>query len=325
MKLGMNTNSVTKVTVAKTLLPAGRELLEGEFEVVEGGSGSNRQRLLELIPNSAALVADPTVPVDGEVLDAAGSVLRIVANFAVGYDNIDLDACASRGVIVTNTPDVLTDATAELAAGLTFAAARRIPEFEGELRSGGWTGWEPDGFRGVELTGCTIGVLGMGRIGRRYAEIMSGVSGRTIFWSRSERPEVESELGAEQVGLAELLSRADVLSIHAAATLENRGMIGPEQIAAMKSGAILVNTARGSLVDATAVADALASGQLAAAGLDVFENEPEVPQALLDAPGAVLTPHIGSATFRARDEMARVTARNVVEVLSGREPVTPVP
>lgn len=324
MKLGMNTNSVTKVTVAKTLLPAGTEILEGEFDVVEGGSECDREILLELLPGSAALIADPTVPVDHEVLEAAGPTLRIVANYAVGYDNIDLEACTSRGVIVTNTPDVLTDATAELAAGLTFAAARRITEFEGDLRGGGWTGWEPGDYRGVELTGCTIGVLGMGRIGRRYAEIMAGVSGRTLFWSRSARPEVESELGARQVELPELLSESDVLSIHVAASTDNRGMIGVAEIAAMKPGAILINTARGSLLDADAVANALASGQLAGAGLDVFENEPGVPEVLLEAPGAVLTPHIGSATFRARDEMARLAARNVFEVLSGREPVTPV-
>ena len=320
----MNTNSVTKVTVAKTLLAAGMELLEGEFEVSEGGSDCDRRRLIGLLPGSGALIADPTVSVDAEVLDAAGPELRVVANYAVGYDNIDLEACSSRGVIVTNTPDVLTDATAELAVGLTFAAARRIPEFEADLRSGGWSSWEPGGYRGVELTGCTIGVLGMGRIGRRYAEIMSGVAGRTIFWSRSGKPEVEGELGAERVELPDLLSESDVLSIHLAATPGTRGMIGPDEIAAMKPGAILVNTARGSLVDADAVASALVSGQLGGAGLDVFENEPEVPRVLLDAPGAVLTPHIGSATFRARDEMARLAARNVVEVLSGRDPVTPV-
>lgn len=320
----MNTNSVTKVTVAKTLLPAGKKVLEGKFELFEGGSGCDRGRLLDLVVGSGALIADPTVPVDGEILDSAGPDLKIVANYAVGYDNIDLEACASRGVIVTNTPDVLTDATAELAAGLTFAAARQIPAFEVELRNGGWTGWEPGGYRGVELTGCTIGVLGMGRIGQRYAEIMSGLSGETIFWSRSSRPEVESSSGARQVELPELLARSDVLSIHVAATPGNRGMIGADEIEAMKEGSILINTARGSLVDAAAVAEALTSGHLAAVGLDVFENEPEVPEVLLGAPGAVLTPHIGSATFRARDEMARLAARNVLEVLSDREPVTPV-
>lgn len=324
MKLGMNTNSVTKVTVAKTLLPAGRKVLEDGFDLIEGGTECDRDRLLGLVTGSAALIADPTVPVDSEILDAAGSELKIVANYAVGFDNIDLEACRSRGVVVTNTPDVLTDATAELAVGLTFAAARRITAFEEDLRKGGWTGWEPAGYRGIELTGCTVGVLGMGRIGRRFAEIMSGVSGRTIFWSRSPRPELASELGADQVGLPDLLAESDVLSIHAAATADNRGMIGRREIAAMKPGAILINTARGSLVDADAVAEALASGQLAGAGLDVFENEPDVPQVLLDAPGAVLTPHIGSATYRARDEMARLAAANVLEVLSGRDPLTRV-
>ena len=169
-----------------------------------------------------------------------------------------------------------------------------------------------------------VGINGMGRIGRRYAEIMSGVAGRTLFWSRSSRPELERETGARQVELSELLAESDVLSVHVAATPDNRGLLGVDEIAAMKPGAILVNTARGSLVDSAAVADALRSGHLGGAGLDVFENEPGIPQEILDAPGAVLTPHIGSATFRARDEMARLAARNVLEVLSGREPVTPV-
>ena len=316
----MHSNSVTKVTVAKTLLPAGMDLLEGKFEVVEGGSECERERLLELLPGSTALIADPTVLVDGEVLDAAGPELKIVANYAVGYDNIDLGACRDRGLIVTNTPDVLTDATAELAAGLTFAAARRIPAFEADLRSGGWTGWDPGGYRGIELTGCTIGVLGMGRIGRRYAEIMAGTAGRTIFWSRSR----VSGVDGEQVELPELLAESDVLSIHLAATPENRGLIGPDEIAAMKPGSILVNTARGGLVDSAAVAEGLASGHLGGAGLDVFEDEPGVPRVLLEAPNAVLTPHIGSATFRARDEMARLAASNVIEVLEGRDPLTPI-
>ena len=258
------------------------------------------------------------------MLDAAGPGLRVVANYAVGFDNVDLEACRSREVVVTNTPDVLTDATAELAAGLTFAVARRIPFFEAELRNGNWTGWEPAGFRGIELTGCTIGILGMGRIGRRYAEIMSGVAARTLFWSRSPKPDTEREIGAEQVELPRLLAESDVVSIHMAASPGNEGMIGSKEIGTMKPGSVIVNTARGSLLDAGAVAEALASGHLAGAGLDVFENEPEVPRVLLEAPGAVLTPHIGSATFRARDEMARLAASNVREVLSGRDPLTPV-
>ena len=295
-------------------------MLEDQFEVVEGGLDSNREALLALISGSSALVADPTVPVDGEVIQAAGPGLRVVANFAVGYDNVDLAAAEEAGVVVTNTPDVLTDATAELAAGLAFAAARGIPERERLLREGRWTGWDPGGFRGIELSGATVGVAGFGRIGKRFAEIIAGTAGRIVYSSRAAKPEAERELGAERMELDELLAVSDLVSIHLAATQENRHLFDRQRISRMKPGAILVNTARGSLVDSEAVAEALESGQLGAAGLDVFEDEPRVPDCLLDAPRAVLTPHIGSATFSARDEMARTVARNVIAVLGGDEP-----
>ena len=314
----------TKVTVARVLLPAGLDPLAERYEVTEGGLDCTREELLTLVPNSSALIADPTVPVDGEVIAAAGESLRVIANFAVGYDNVDLAAAEGAGVPVTNTPDVLTDATAELAAGLAFAAARGIPERERLLREGGWTGWDPGGFRGIELSGSTVGVVGMGRIGTRFAEIIAGTAGRIVYWSRSGKPGPEEDLGAERMELDELLACSDVVSLHLAATEENRNLFDAGRIEAMKRGAILVNTARGSLVDAQAVADALRSGRLGAAGLDVFENEPEVPDCLLEAPNAVLTPHIGSATFRARDEMARTVARNVIAVLEGEEPPNPV-
>lgn len=313
-----------KVTVARVLLPAGLELLEERYAVVEGGLDSTRQQLLELLPGSSALIADPTVPIDAEVLAAAGGTLRVVANFAVGYDNVDLAAAVAAGVLVTNTPDVLTNATAELAAGLAFAAARGIPERERILREGGWTGWDPGGFRGIELSGATVGVVGMGRIGTRFAEVMAGTAGRIVYSSRSPKPGPEKALGAERMELDELLACSDLVSIHLAATESNRHLFDATRIATMKQGAILVNTARGSLVDARAVADALGSGRLGAVGLDVFEDEPEVPACLLEAPNAVLTPHIGSATFRARDEMARTAARNVIAVLEGENPPNPV-
>lgn len=299
-------------------------MLEERYDVVEGGLDSDSESLLELVPGSSALVADPTVPVDGEVIRAAGSDLRVVANFAVGYDNVDLKAAEQGGVVVTNTPDVLTDATAELAAGLAFAAARGIPERERLLREGKWTGWDPGGFRGIELSGATVGVVGLGRIGTRFAQIIAGTAGRIVYFSRYGKPAAEGELGAERMELDELLAVSDLVSIHLAATPDNRHLFDRERISRMKPGAILINTARGSLVDSEAVAAALESGQLGAAGLDVFEDEPRVPQCLLDAPRAVLTPHIGSATFTARDEMARTVARNVIAVLEGEEPPNPV-
>jgi glyoxylate reductase len=262
--------------------------------------------------------------VDSELLDAAGEGLELVANFAVGYDNIDLAACAERGVAVTNTPDVLTDATAELALGLTLAAARQIPAASESLRAGEWAGWDPAGYRGIELSRATFGVIGLGRIGRRYAELVSGFGGRLLYTSRSARLDAETELGAERVELPQLLSESDAVSIHVASTADNRHLIDREALARMKQTAVLVNTARGPLVDSSALAEALGEGLIGAAGLDVIEGEPRVPECLLQAPRLVLTPHIGSATYRARDAMAELVAHNVIAVLGGQAPLTPV-
>jgi glyoxylate reductase len=302
------------------LLPAGLERLGDAANLRTGGLDVDRDRLLELAPGVAAIVADPAVPVDAELLDAAGESLRVVANFAVGYDNVDLEACRERGVAVTNTPGVLTNATAELALALTLAAARRLNETEAELRDGRWNGWDPGAYLGEELSGATFAIVGLGRIGRRYAELISGMAGRIVYVARSTKPDAERELSAERLDLDEALGVADAISVHAPGGAETRHLIGAEQLAAMKPTAILVNTSRGSLVDAEALAAALTDGRIAAAGLDVYENEPSVPAALLDSPRCVLLPHIGSATTKARDAMAVTVADNVLAALQGNEP-----
>lgn len=307
------------VLVCRRLLPAGLVLLEqAGCEVREGGLDATPERLQALAAGAAAIVADPTVPVDSALLDAAGDSLRVVANFAVGYDNVDLEACSARGVAVTNTPDVLTNATAELALALTLAAARRTGEAEAFLRAGHWTGWDPAAMLGLELSGTTFGVIGLGRIGRRYAELVRPLAGELLYTARSAKrvPGLE----AERVELDELLSRADVVSLHAPATAETRHLIAVGELARMRDHAVLVNTARGSLVDANALADALERGAIGAAGLDVYENEPGVPRRLLAAPRCVLLPHIGSATSRARDGMARLAATNALAALRGEDP-----
>ena len=309
------------VLVCRKLLPAGRELLEqAGHEIHEGGLDVTRERLLELAPGCEAIIPDPTVPVDGELLDAAGDELKVVANFAVGYDNVDLEACRKRDVIVTNTPGVLTNATAELALALTLAAARRTGDNERALRAGGWTGWDPGGFLGLELSGATFGVIGLGRIGNRYAELVHPLAGEILYVARSAKPEAETALGARRAELGELLERSDVVSVHAPASDDTRYLIGAAELAAMQPHAVLVNTSRGTLVDSAALAAALESGEIGAAGLDVFENEPEVPDELLRAPRCVLLPHIGSATTTARDGMARLAAENALAVLAGDEP-----
>jgi glyoxylate reductase len=307
------------VLIARRLLRGGLEELGG-LELREGGLDVTPKQLHELARGVAAIITDPAVQVDEPLLEAAGPQLRVVANFAVGYDNIDVDACRARGIAVTNTPDVLTNATAELALALTLAAARRLSEAEAELRAGRWHGWDPAALLGLELSGATFAVIGLGRIGRRYAELVRPIAGEILYVARSPRPDAESDLGAVRAELAEALEGADVISLHLPATPDTRHLIGARELATMGEQAVLVNTARGSIVDSDALARALDRGEIGAAGLDVYETEPEVPQALLDAPRCVLLPHIGSATTRARDAMARTAARNVVAVLRGEEP-----
>jgi glyoxylate reductase len=308
------------VVIARVLLPAGRDRLAKRFELREGGLDATRVDVLEMARGASALVADPSVPVDAEVLDACGEQLQVVANFAVGYDNVDLEACRERGVAVTNTPDVLTEATAELALALTFAAARRMSDAERDLRAGEWHGWDPAAYRGIEILGSTVGVVGMGRIGRRYAELAHRLGAEIVYAGPSAKPEAESELGARRLELDQLLETAEVVSLHAPATPETRGLIGARELALIGPDGVLVNTSRGPLVDSEAVAAALKSGTLGAAGLDVYDNEPEVSPALLAAPRCVLLPHIGSATVTSRDGMANAVADNVIAALEGRDP-----
>jgi glyoxylate reductase len=306
--------------IARILLPAGLERLGDEVELRIGGLDASRRRLLELAPGVDAIVADPAVTVDAELLDAAGETLRVVANFAVGYDNVDIDACRERGVIATNTPGVLTDATAELALALTLAAARRLGELERELRAGRWTGWDPGAYLGRELSGASFGVVGLGRIGRRYAELVRPLAGAILYTGPSPKTDAERELGAEFRELDALLAESDVVSLHAPGGEGTKHMIAGRELGLMRGTAILVNAARGTLVDSEALAVALRKGEVAAAGLDVYEHEPEVQADLLEAPNCVLLPHVGSATRTARDAMAVTAAENVRAVLDGREP-----
>jgi glyoxylate reductase len=269
-------------------------------------------------------VADPTVPVDAELLDAAGATLRVVANFAVGYDHVDVAACRERDVVVTNTPDVLTNATAELAVALMLAAARRLGEAERLVRAGRWTGWEPNQLLGRELSGAVVGIVGLGRIGTRVAELLRGFGADMLYAARSRHPEAERSLGAEHAALEDLLERSDFVTLHVPLSPQTRHLIDAHALGRMKPGAILVNTSRGGLVDAAALARALREERLGGAGLDVYEEEPQVPPELIELERVVLAPHIGSATAVARDAMAQLVAENVIAVVEGRTPLTPV-
>jgi glyoxylate reductase len=308
------------VVIARMLLAAGRDLLAERYELREGGLDATPERLRELVPGADAIVVDPAVPVDAKLLDAAGPQLKVVANFAVGHDNIDLAACRGRGVVATNTPGVLTEATAELALALTLAAARRLSDAERDLRGGRWQGWDPAAYRGLELRGSTVGVIGLGRIGGRYAEMVHALGARVVYSANTPKPEAEVALGAARMELEPLLRAADIVSVHAPGGEGTRGMIGAAELEAIGPEGVLVNTARGTLVDAAAVAAALREERLGAAGFDVYEDEPNVPPELLEAPRCVLLPHIGSATVASRNGMARLAAENVIAVLEGQEP-----
>ena len=250
--------------------------------------------------------------------------LRIVANVAVGYNNVDVVAAEMRKVIVTNTPGVLTDATADLTWALILATTRRLVEGVDLVRSGTWAGWHPEQLLGLELRGRTLGLLGAGRIGQAVGRRAPGFGLRILYTARSAKPEFESDTGAIRVDQGRLLRESDILSLHVPAAPETKGIINTESLARMKPGAILINTARGDLVREEALAQALESGHLGAAGLDVYAEEPEIHPRLLSAPRTVLLPHIGSATAETRRKMATIAVANVQSVLSGKPPLTPV-
>ena len=250
--------------------------------------------------------------------------LRIVANCAVGYDNVDAVAAEMRKVIVTNTPDVLTDATADLTWALILACARRLVEAVDLVRSGRWTGWHPEQLRGMELRGRTLGLFGAGRIGQAVGRRALPFGLRVVYTARSPKPAFERETGAVPVEWSRLLVESDVLSLHAPSTPETKGIVNSEALGRLKPGAILVNTARGDLIREEAVAIALEEGRLGAAGLDVYLDEPAIHPRLLAAPRTVLLPHIGSATYETRRRMAAIALDNVRAVLNGSSPLTPV-
>jgi glyoxylate reductase len=310
-----------RVVVAQPIPAAGLQALQERYDVMVIGPRPSPEQLRQSARGASALVADPTVPVDADLLDAAGAELKVVANFAVGYDNIDVEACRHRGVIVTNTPDVLTNATAELTLALMLAAARGLGSAERLVRRGDWTGWEPEQFLGRELAYCTIGIVGLGRIGSRVAELLGGVGSRIVYSSRSPRAAAES---IQWMQLNDLLAESDLVTLHLPLGPDTHHLIDAEALERFKPGSILVNTSRGGLVDTGALIAALRSGRLAAAGLDVYETEPDVPDELKALDNVVLAPHIGSATDRARNGMAKLVAENVIAVLEGRPAITPV-
>jgi glyoxylate reductase len=318
-------NTPIKVVVSQRIFPEALKLLSQAGLTVDLNDAATplaKAALAARLRDADGLICLLTDQIDAELL-AQAPKLKIVANVAVGYNNIDVAAATERGIMVSNTPDVLTEATADLAFALLLAAARRLTEADRYVREGRFAGWELfQPHLGLSVWGKTLGLIGMGRIGQAVARRAKGFNMRVCYHNRSRvAAALERELGAEFVSFEALLVQSDFISIHAPLTDDTHHLIDAAALAMMKPSAILINTARGPIVDEAALAAALASGQLAGAGLDVFEREPEVHAALLKQhQHVVLAPHIGSATYDTRRDMSVLAARNVVRALGGNKP-----
>ncbi len=318
-----------RVLVTREIPEAGLRLLRDAafVDVWDGVLPPPRDELLRRVAGVDGLLALLTDRVDDELLDAAGPQLKVVSNFAVGYDNIDVAACARRGIPVGNTPGVLTEATADLAFTLLLAVARRIPEADSFVRDDRWLTWGPLLLLGRDVSGATLGIVGFGRIGREVARRAGGFGMRVLYHDRERaRGEVEAELRATYVDMETLLAESDFVSVHVSLSAETRHLIDAAALAQMKPGSVLINTSRGPVVDQDALTEALRSGHLWGAGLDVTDPEPmrgDHPLALM--PNCLVVPHVASATERTRDQMAEKAARNVLAGLRGEPLPDPVP
>jgi glyoxylate reductase len=317
-----------KVFVTRQIPEAGIKLLREkgfEVEVSDFDGVLPREKLLEKVKGSDAILSLLTDKVNDELFDAAGPQLKIVANYAVGYDNIDVPAATKRNIIITNTPGVLTESVAEHAIALMFALAHRIVESDQFMRDGKFDGWAPMMFLGNDLVGKTLGLIGLGRIGADVAQRMTdGFKMKLVYYDIKRNEELEKKLKLEYKDLDSLLKESDFISIHVPSTPETKHLINTERLKIMKPTAYLINTARGPVVDEVALVEALKNGTIRAAGLDVYEKEPEMAPGLKDLPNTVLTPHTASATEETRGAMSELAAKNIIEVLEGRAPLTPV-
>ena len=289
------------------------------YEVNAEPRPATREELLRGVRGRDAVLCLLNDRIDAEVYDAAGPQCRLFANYGVGYNNIDVPEARRRSIWVTNTPDVLNDATADLAWALLFAASRRVAEGDRLMRSGTFS-WEPEFMLGADITGRTLGVIGAGRIGRNFARKSRGFDMKVLYSGRHPSPEFEAETGGRFVPLDELLGASDFVSLHVPLTSETRHLIGERELALMKRSAILINTSRGPVVDEKALVRALEACVIRGAGLDVFENEPDTAPGLRELDNVVMTPHIGSATVETRNNMGLVAVRNIAAALEGREP-----
>ncbi len=311
-----------RVAVTRVIPDAGLNLLRETADLClwEDDLPPSPEELDALLEGAVGALTLLTDRIDGEVLDRHPS-LKVISNFAVGFDNVDVDAATERGVAVCNTPNVLNDATAEMAFTLMTAAARRVVESADYVRDDKWKTWGPKLLLGQDLTGATLGIVGFGRIGKKLARMVSGFDMTLLVNDVYHDPDAEQEFGVSYVSLDELLERSDFVSLHVLLNDETHHLISTDQFARMKKTAVLVNAARGPVVDTDALVRALEDGQIFAAGLDVTDPEPlPADHPLVRLPNCTVVPHIASATVTSRDNMASLAAQNLLDVLNGREP-----
>lgn len=315
---------MANILVAGNIPEIGLQLLQNhEIEMYDKEELISTEELAKRVKDKDALLSLLSTKVTKEVIDAASN-LKIIANYGAGYDNIAYKYAAEKGVVVTNTPKVSTEATAELTFAILLAAARRIPEGDTLCRTVGFNGWAPLFFLGREVYGKTIGIIGLGEIGKAVAKRAKAFGMNVIYTGPNRKYETESEIEATYVTLEELLQTADFITINCAYNPSLHHMINEEQFKMMKKTAYIINAARGPIMNELALAHALETNEIEGAALDVFEFEPKITERLKGLKNVVLTPHVGNATFETRDAMAEMAVRNILAVLEGEEPLTPI-
>ncbi len=283
----------------------------------------SKQELLKSVKGIDALISLLTDKIDKDIIDAMPGC-KVIANYAVGYNNIDVNYAKSKGIVVTNTPDILTDATADLAVTLLLAAARRVIEGDNMMRQNKFEGWKPQLLTGVDVRNKTVGILGTGRIGTAFAKRMSGFDSKILYYDKTNNEQIEKRFGGKKVTLNTLLKKADFISIHLPLTPDTYHLLNKEKLQMLKSTAVVINTARGEIIDERELIKLLKGRKIFAAGFDVYENEPAVNSELFKLDNVVLLPHVGSATIETRSKMAELAAKNVIAVLKNKKPLTAV-
>ncbi len=317
-----------KVVVTRQIPEAGIEIIkQAGFEVVVSPKDGvlTREELKEFVKGADAILSLLTDKIDAEILEAAGPQLKIVANYAVGFDNIKIEDCKAKNIITTNTPGVLTETVAEHTIGLLFAVAQNIPQADKYTRAGKFEGWGPMLFLGTDVRNKTIGIIGLGRIGSEIVKrLRDGFGVNFIYYDLKRNETAEKEFGVQFVSLEDLMKNSDFVSIHVPLTPETKHLIGEKELRLMKKTAYLINTSRGAVIDEMALVKILQERVIAGAGLDVYENEPKLADGLAQLDNVILLPHIASASIGTRSKMSEMAAQNILAVLNGKPPVNPI-